>query len=83
MSADGNFQKVADRPCPVVTSAKSEAGKRKLPSGDDLGDEFAVEVDSMDNVGKPQTKKKTVTSSDSAVAASTKGKKSKHKVVSF
>lgn len=83
-SADGTFQKVEDRSCPVVISAKSEAGKPKLPSGDDLGDEFAVEVEDMDDAGKQKKKKKqTVISSDSAVAALTKGKKSKHKVVSF
>lgn len=83
MSADGTFHKIEDRPSPVGISAKSEAGKHKLPSGDDLGDEFAIEVESTNDVGKQKKKKKSDISSDYAVAASTKGKKSQHKVVSF
>ena len=68
---------------PMAIPAKSKAGKRKLPSGDDLGDEFPAEIEDAEDVGKKKKKAITNSSFVSTAPAAAKGKRSKHKVVSF
>ena len=55
-----------------------------LPSGDDLGDEFAIEVDAQEEDGIKR-KQKPISSPvlDKADSGKSKAKKSKHKVVQF
>ena len=69
------------------TSAKAKAAaKRVLPSGDDLGDEFPVEIEDAEDVGGRKKKKKAVGSAAAAAPgalAPVKAKKSKHKLVKF
>ena len=66
-------------------SLKAKAGKRSLPSGDDLGDEFPIEIEDAEDVGTKRKKKKATSNpgTDFNAASPAKGKKSKHKVVSF
>ena len=79
VSADGTSNRVKT---PAI-SAKSKAGKHKLPSGDDLGDEFPVEIEDAEDVGKKEKKAIINPSLDSTTGTLAKGTKSKHKVVSF
>lgn len=74
------------------TAGKAKAIKRVLPSGDDLGDEFSVEIEDAEDLGSKKKKKKSLLNSDLAsdaaaagagAAAPVKGKTNKHKVVSF
>lgn len=73
------------------TAGKSKACKRVLPSGDDLGDEFSVEIADAEDLGSKKKKKKSLLNSDPAsdaaagagAPAPVKGKKNKHKVVNF
>lgn len=66
-------------------SLKAKAGKRSLPSGDDLGDEFPIEIEDAEDVGTKRKKKKATSNpgTDFNAASPAKVKKSKHKVVSF
>ncbi len=68
----------------------AKAKKPHLAGGDDLGDEFAIDIDAAEDEGaKKKKKKKTISSSvaemDNAAgqAKGSKGKKSQHKVVQF
>lgn len=61
------------------------------PSGDDLGDAFAAELEDAEDAGTRRKKKKALTSTDTdlqpgnlgSLALSKRTNKSKHKVVSF
>lgn len=84
VSAHGTSNGVTDVQTPLAISAKSTASKNKLPSGDDLGDEFPIEIEDAEDVGKKKKKKAVVNPSLVSTAATpAKGKKSKHKLVSF
>ena len=68
------------------TLPPSKSAETVLPSGDDLGDEFAIEVEAQEDSGAKQ-RKKAVHSPDSAMekadTSKPKIRKSKHKVVQF
>ncbi len=64
------------------------AKKTHMPSGDDLGDEFAIEIDAAENEGAKKKKKPVEDSVTESVVADGTGKaaklkKSKQKVVKF
>ena len=74
----------------LSTAGKAKSGKRVLPSGDDLGDEFSVEIEDTEDVGSKKKKTSLLNAalpSNAAAGAGglapVKGKKNKHKVVSF
>ena len=84
VSADGTSIGVKDVQTPLANCAKPTASKHKLPSGDDLGDEFPVEIEDAEDVGKKKKKRAVVNSSLACTAATpAKRNKSKHKLVSF
>ena len=70
-------------------SAGLKPSKASRLSGDDLGDEFAVDIEAEEDAGKQQRKHKKAVHADPGFAAlkssgnPAKSKKLKHKVVSF
>ena len=78
-----------ENPAAVQESKPGKAVKPAMPSGDDLGDQFAVEIEAEENAGRRKQKKKTTRDTGShpndatGPGTHTTAKKSKHKVVSF
>ena len=89
VNAVQNAEATFDKGSPAVTQAVAQPQKPKLPSGDDLGDAFAIEIEAAEDEGVKKKKKKAVVSSatetDDADQSDkpSKSKKSKHKVVEF
>jgi len=73
---------------PAAGKPQGKSTKTHLPSGDDLGDEFAIEIDAAEDEGAKKKKKRPVEDSVAETVAdgmgkAAKPKKSKPKVVKF
>ena len=73
---------------PAAGKPQGKSTKTHLPSGDDLGDEFAIEIDAAEDEGAKKKNKPVEDSVTESVVAdgmgkAAKQKKSKLKVVKF
>lgn len=87
-ASDHNSQ-AETKKSPAVIQSRAKSSRVQMASGDDLGDEFAIEIDAAEDEGVTKKPKKimsgSVTEPDSAKGRdrAATSKKSKHKVVQF
>ena len=87
VSAEASMQ-ASPAKAPAAGKPQGKSTKTHLPSGDDLGDEFAIEIDAAEDEGAKKKKKRPVEDSVAETVAdgmgkAAKPKKSKPKVVKF
>ena len=87
-ASDENSQ-AETKTSPAVIQSRAKSSRVHMASGDDLGDEFAIEIDAAEDEGARKKTKKimsgSVTEADTAKGRdpAAPSKKSKHKVVQF
>ena len=89
VTANDKNSQAGTRKLPGVSQSRAKSSRDHKASGDDLGDEFAIEIDAAEDEGTRKKTKKILSGSATDIDTAKGGdqaatsKKSKHKVVQF